>query len=121
MKTRNLFALVITLLLSVSAQAQNTSTISEFYPGGEPAMLEFIQSNLNYPALAKRNRIQGTVIVDVKLDADGNITYNKATIMTNGDKPRGGLGEEAQRIVSLLKFDAPGFGVKGNVNVKFKL
>ncbi len=102
-------------------QSAEFSTISEFYPGGEPAMKEFIKANLNYPALAKRNRIQGTVIVDVKLDADGKIIYCKSTLLTNGDRPRGGLGEEAERIVNLMKFDPPGFGVKGNVNIRFKL
>lgn len=35
------------------------------FPGGDPALLRFLQSNINYPPMARENGIKGTVIVEL--------------------------------------------------------
>ena len=42
------------------------------FPGGDAALLRFIQERLRYPALAARNRVQGRVVVLFWLDERGH-------------------------------------------------
>jgi protein TonB len=96
--------------------ADKAIPVAEYYEGGQAAMYEFINSNLQYPTLAKRNRIQGQCIVSVTLNEDGT-TSNMKILKNVG----GGTGEEALRIVKLLKFKAPGFSVQSSIPINFKL
>jgi protein TonB len=66
--------------------------------------------------MAKRNRIQGECIIAFVLNEDG--TTSGAKVVKNIG---GGCGEEALRVVKLLKFKAPGFKMQTNVPVIFKL
>ncbi len=43
------------------------------YPGGEAALLSFVEKNLVYPAAAKRNDIQGTVVLRFMIKKDGSV------------------------------------------------
>jgi protein TonB len=79
-------------------------------------MYEFINKNLQYPPMAKRNRIQGQCIVSVTLNPDGTTT-NMRILKNMG----AGTGEEALRIIKLLKFNAPGYSVQSSIPVNFKL
>lgn len=96
--------------------ADKAIPIAQYYEGGQAAMYEFINSNVQYPPMAKRNRIQGQCIVSVTLNADGTTT-NMRILKNMG----GGTGEEALRVVRLLKFNAPGYSVQSSVPVQFKL
>ena len=96
--------------------ADKAIPIAQYYEGGQSAMYEFINKNLQYPPMAKRNRIQGQCIVSVTLNPDGTTTNMK--ILKNVG---GGTGEEALRIIKLLKFNAPGYSVQSSVPVNFKL
>ncbi|MDX5347566.1 MAG: energy transducer TonB, partial [Hymenobacteraceae bacterium] len=71
---------------------------------------------MKYPPLAKRNRIQGQCIISFTLNEDGTLSNLKVLKNVGG-----GLGEEALRIVSLLKFNAPGYSVNSSIPVTFKL
>jgi protein TonB len=64
-------------------------------------MYEFIAKELVYPPMAKRNRFQGQCIVAFTLNEDGS-TANHKIIKNIG----GGCGEEALRVVKLIKFKA---------------
>lgn len=44
------------------------------FPGGEEAMMKFIQKNLNYPAQARENNISGRVVVGFVVNEGGEIT-----------------------------------------------
>ncbi len=47
------------------------------YPGGETALIAFIQKNLKYPESAKNAGISGTVYVEFIVDKDGKVTAAK--------------------------------------------
>jgi protein TonB len=90
--------------------------IADFYEGGQEALYNFIDSQANYPAMARRNRIQGECIIGITLNPDGTMTNLK--IIRNASA---GLGDEALRIVKLLKFNAPGYAAQYSLPVIFKL
>ena len=96
--------------------ADKAIPVAQYYEGGQSAMYEFINKNLQYPPMAKRNRIQGQCIVSVTLNADGTTT-NMRILKNMG----AGTGEEALRIIKLLKFNAPGYSVQSSIPVNFKL
>ena len=47
------------------------------YPGGMDKMLEFLSKNIKYPAEAQKEKIEGRVIVQFIVDAEGNIKNPK--------------------------------------------
>jgi protein TonB len=89
---------------------------AQFYEGGQTAMYDYIAQELKYPALAKRNRIMGQVIIGFTLNDDGSLA--NAKILKNIG---GGCGDEALRVVKLLKFNAPGFASNYSIPINFKL
>lgn len=72
------------------------------YPGGTKAMQEFLKMNKKYPAKALELKTEGTVTIRYTIDYQGNV-INTSVISGVGS----GCDEEAQRIVSLLKFEVP--------------
>jgi protein TonB len=90
--------------------------IGEYYEGGQDAMYAFIASELKYPLLAKRNRIQGTCIVSFTLKEDGTMSGIKLVKQVGG-----GTGEEALRVVRLLKFKKPEYPILTSLPIVFKL
>jgi len=118
-----LFILAIGLLATFSYKEINAQTApskvipaAQYYQGGQTAMYEFINAHVLYPPTAKRNRIQGECIVSGVLEADGTLT--SVSVVKNIG---GGCGEEAARVVKLLKFNAPGFKSQTSIPVYFKL
>jgi periplasmic protein TonB len=90
--------------------------VAEHYEGGQEAMYAFINSELKYPPLAKRNRIAGQCIVSFTLNDDGSVSNTR--ILKNVG---GGCGEEAERVVKLLKFNPPGYSLQTSIPINFKL
>jgi len=106
-------------LASWGAMAQTTSKVlpvATHYEGGQEALLTDIQKMVQYPPMAKRNRIEGECIVAMTLEKDGQVS-NYKLIKNIG----GGCGDEAMRVVKELKFNAPGYRVDLTVPVKFAL
>jgi protein TonB len=101
---------------SVNAKAEKTLPVAEHYEGGREALLADIQKNLQYPPVAKRNRVHGECVVAFTLEENGKMV-NQKLIKNIG----GGCGEEAMRIVRNLKFKAPGYRVDATVPVRFDL
>ena len=85
-------------------------------------MLEFIYHNLRYPALARENGIEGTVVISYIVDTDGSLKDIKAVRGIGG-----GCEEEVVRIVNLMPRWIPGrqkgedVAVQFNLPVRFKL
>ena len=90
--------------------------VAQHYEGGQAALYDFIGKEIIYPPTAKRNRMQGQCIVSFTLNEDGS-TANHKIIKNIG----GGAGEEALRVVKLLKFNAPGYSMVASLPVNFKL
>jgi protein TonB len=90
--------------------------VAEYYEGGQEAMYAFIASELKYPLMAKRNRIQGQCIVSFTLNPDGTMSGVKLVKQVGG-----GTGEEALRVVRLLKFKKPEYPILTSLPIVFKL
>jgi protein TonB len=65
------------------------------FPGGEDALMKYLHDHIRYPAVARENGIQGTVVVQFVVNTDGSIV----DVKTVGAKKGGGLEEEAVRVV----------------------
>jgi protein TonB len=124
MRNKLMFLVCLTFLISISAFAQNSATaktekiipVAEHYEGGKEALLADIQKNLQYPPVAKRNRVHGECVIAFTLEENGKMV-NQKLIKNIG----GGCGEEAMRVVRNLKFKAPGYRVDATVPVRFDL
>lgn len=90
--------------------------VAEYYEGGQAAMYDFINKELKYPLLAKRNRIQGQCIISFTLNPDGTMSGIKLVKQVGG-----GTGEEALRVVRLLKFKQPEYPILTSLPIHFKL
>ncbi|MGB8492223.1 MAG: TonB family protein [Bacteroidales bacterium] len=73
------------------------------YPGGEKALLKFIQENTRYPEEAKAKGVKGKVIIRFIVTTHGNA---EGISVLKGVDPA--LDAEAIRVVSLLKGFKPG-------------
>ena len=90
------------------------------------ALLKFLSSKLHYPALARENGIQGTVVIRFIVEKDGSLTEMEIV-----RDPGAGLGREALRVVKLMndmkakwtpgKQNARPVRVRFNLPVKFHL
>lgn len=92
-----------------------------FYEGGLKVMREFISKNKIYPKEALEESIEGTVFIKYTINYKGKVIETKVV------KSLGyGCDEEAQRVVKLMKFEAPknrGIKVKffKNIQIHFRL
>jgi protein TonB len=67
------------------------------FPGGKAAWNKFLVKTFRYPEEAQNNEIHGDVVVQFTVDKEGNISNIQAI---SGPK-KGGLREEAVRVISL--------------------
>ncbi|MFN8279379.1 MAG: energy transducer TonB [Saprospiraceae bacterium] len=92
------------------------------FPDGQKAMYDYIKSNLKYPAIARENDIQGTVVVQFVVTKDGDITRVSVARGIGG-----GCDEEAVRVVRSMPNWKPGkhngkaVPVNFTLPIKFKL
>lgn len=98
------------------ASAGKVIPVAEYYEGGQTAMYAFIAQEMKYPIMAKRNRIQGQCIVSFTLNPDGTMQGIKLVRQLGG-----GTGEEALRVVRLLKFKKPEYPILTSLPIGFKL
>lgn len=82
----------------------------------DKAMLDFIYSEVRYPALARENGIEGTVVVSFVIEKDGAITGLKILREIGG-----GCGNEVKRIVKKMPKWVPGKQQGRSVRVQFNL
>ncbi len=86
------------------------------YPGGQDEMLMFIYKNIKYPAEAKDLGIEGMVVIQFVVEADGT-TSSHEILRDIG----GGCGEEALRVVQKMEAWTPGEQEGKKVRVEYKL
>lgn len=94
----------------------NSIPVAAYYEGGQDAMYAFIAKELKYPIMAKRNRMQGRCIVSFTLNTDGTMQGIKLVKQVGG-----GTGDEALRVVHLLKFKKPEYPILTSLPIDFKL
>ena len=73
------------------------------FPGGEVALFEYLNKNIQYPKKAAEAGIEGTVVVKFVVERDGSIT--KAQILRDIGN---GCGDEALRVVNSMPRWKPG-------------
>lgn len=73
------------------------------FPGGEYAILMFLNKNIVYPEALKKKKIEGTVYVRFVVEKDGRLTH-----VAIAREIGGGSGEEAVRVVKLMPNWNPG-------------
>ena len=93
-----------------------TEQMPEF-PGGQAALMKFINENLRYPATAIENGIQGRVVVQFVVKKDGSVNDN--IMIVRGVDPA--LDQEAIRVCKTLPKFIPGKQNGQPVNVWFTL
>ena len=70
------------------------------FPGGEAALMKYLQSHINYPPMAAENNVQGKVVVQFVVEKDGKV--GEVKVVRSVDKD---LDREAVRVCkSLPKF-----------------
>lgn len=87
------------------------------FPGGEDALLKYLHDHIRYPAVARENGIQGTVVVQFVVGPDGAIRDVTTVSKTLG----GGLEQEAIRVVKGMPKWIPGKQNGRAVNVQYSL
>lgn len=109
-----MLTLVVFILFqsNISAEAQTkkperkvftTVDQSAEFPGGMAAMRAYLAKNIRYPDAAKKNNIQGKVVLQFVVNYDGSIS----DVEIKHNLP-GGCGEEARRVVMAMPKWKPG-------------
>ena len=86
------------------------------FPGGDAALMKYIEENLQYPADAKAEGVEGRVIVYITFNTDGSIGEVE---VARGRHPS--LDKEAVRIVKSLPKFIPYKEGDGNKYFRFTL
>ena len=73
------------------------------FPGGEQALMKYLQSHINYPPMAAENNVQGKVVVQFVVDKTGRVGDVK--VVRSVDKE---LDREAARVCKSLPKFTPG-------------
>ena len=73
------------------------------FPGGEAALMKYLQSHINYPPMAAENNVQGKVILQFVVEKDGKVGEVKVARSVDKD-----LDREAIRVVKTLPRFTPG-------------
>jgi TonB family protein len=86
------------------------------FPGGEEGMYEYLQKNIKYPALAKKNGIAGRVFLTFIVGSDGYL-HDIKVLRGIGH----GCDEEAVRVLENMPPWKPGKQNGKHVNVQFNM
>lgn len=84
------------------------------FPGGMPALMQYLAKNIKYPTIAQENGTQGRVIVQFVVNKDGSIVDPK--VVRSVDPY---LDKEAIRVISTMPKWKPGMQRGKPVRVKY--
>ena len=84
------------------------------FPGGNAALMSYLNSNTKYPVVAQENGVQGRVIVSFVVERDGSISDVKVARSVDPS-----LDREAQRVVKSMPRWTPGKQNGQTVRVKY--
>ena len=86
------------------------------FPGGLDALMNYLGEHIRYPVMAKKNKVQGRVVVRFVVQKTGKV--GRVEVLESVDKD---LAEEAVRVVKSLPDFTPGLVNDEPVNVWFTL
>lgn len=86
------------------------------FPGGEEALMDWLNKNLKYPSKCQEQGVQGQVVVGFVVEKDGRITDIKIVRSPDPD-----LSKEAERVVKEMPKWKPGKQGNKPVRSRFNL
>lgn len=86
------------------------------FPGGEAALMQYLQKNVKYPSLSQELGIQGRVFVEFVVNSDGSIVDVK--ILKGIDRS---LDKEAMRVIKGMPLWIPGEQSGRKVRVSYRI
>ncbi len=86
------------------------------YPGGETELMRYINEHIRYPVIAQENGVQGRVVVQFVVGADGKV---RDAVALRGVDPS--LDKEALRVIMSMPAWIPGRQNGKAVSVKYTL
>ena len=86
------------------------------FPGGQAALMDYLNNNIKYPVIAEENGIQGRVIVQFVVGKDGHISDVKVAKSVDPS-----LDKEAVRVVKAMPKWIPGKQNGQAVTVRYTL
>ncbi|NPD92491.1 TonB family protein [Prevotella sp. PMUR] len=92
----------------------NVVDVMPSFPGGDAALMQYLQKNIKYPVVAEEKGVQGRVLVAFVVECDGYLTDIK---IEKSVEPS--LDKEARRVVRSMPRWVPGFQNGSPVRVKF--
>jgi Ca-activated chloride channel family protein len=96
--------------------------VQPMFVGGDAAMQKFIEENMQYPKDAKKNGVQGEVVVKCMINEAGQVVETQVEKGVDAN-----LDAEAVRIVSIMPAFNPGMidgacvGMWHTVTIKFEI
>jgi len=92
-----------------SAQTKKVEELDKApqFPGGEQAMMTYLGSNIKYPESAKKDKVEGMVVVQFVVKADGAIT-EAHNIVSDKQTSNPELNKEALRVIRNMPKWTPG-------------
>ena len=98
--TKKLMTLLLAMLACMSASAQDTvidETCPPQFPGGDAALINFLNANIVYPQQAAQDKVEGKVVVQFMVKKTGKIDDVKVLRSVRKD-----LDDEAVRVVKMM-------------------
>lgn len=86
------------------------------FPGGDAALMKYLNDHINYPSVAQENGVQGRVVISFVVERDGSITDVKVARSVDPS-----LDREATRVVQSMPHWIPGKQNGSAVRVKYML
>jgi TonB family protein len=105
---KKLITLLTVMLACISLNAQvttfdDTYTCPPQFPGGDAELIQFLNENIQYPAQAARDKIEGKVVVQFMVKKTGKIDKVKVLRSVRKD-----LDKEAVRVIKMMPDFTPG-------------
>ncbi len=98
------------------SNGSNKQIVMPMFPGGPSGLFQFLSQNVHYPEICEKNGIQGRVVVNVIVEADGSI--NEAWVEHSVDL---NLDREALRVVRSMPKWIPGNDNGNPIRVKYSI
>ena len=102
MKTILNFAMVLFFCTQLFAKPDGVSVSKPQFPGGDPALVKFLDTNMRYPEEAQKQKWQGSTLIAFTVNEDGsiaNVRVLKSSKLV--------LDNEALRMVKMMPKWAP--------------
>lgn len=98
--TKKLMTLLLAMLACMTVSAQDTvidETCPPQFPGGDAALINFLNANIVYPQQAAQDKVEGKVVVQFTVKKTGKIDNVKVLRSVRKD-----LDDEAVRVVKMM-------------------